>query len=209
MAHVNAAAGDVNAQIQFKGAAGQRLEVVQQGKNVYVRNLDKRSVSRIDATALDVHSGQSATVSADDQFAANASVTYDVSSSGTIRRLDAITLRLIGVPVHVRGPVSGAVVDSHNVLWIASKGTGELVSVRGTHRLATLPIAPHGSDLKLALVGGNVVVIDQTHPTVFLVVGGQVSKRITLPGVRPGTALEFPLSQQNRSYPWSFRRPGR
>lgn len=175
----------VDATVPLKQSTGD-LRVVQVDGVAYVTDADGR-LSRIDPVQLEV-SQEAVLPSTSARLVAGGGRLYAVDpAAGTVRELDPVQLTSIGAPLAVGTTLGRAVVDPGGVLWVADTATGEVLPVDGRTAGPRRRVAAPGADVKLSVVGDDVVAIDPVAATATVVSGPGSSPARQVPAAADGT----------------------
>jgi hypothetical protein len=186
--HVNGPSGRPDFNVPIPGSRGHRVELNQDGVSVLVSDLDTGVVSRIDPAGMGLLSRSFGPGSF--RVVAGGDTAYIIQdTTGTITRIDPRTLDVIGTPVGIGAPVTGAGIAADGVLWVAVARHGQLVAVRDGRTIATIRVAAPGAQLTMTIADGRPVAVDASAPALV-----QVSTRTAGPATRlPPPAGSHPL----------------
>jgi hypothetical protein len=180
LTHVNGPSGTPDFNVPVPGSRGHRVELSQDGVSILIFDLDTGVVSRIDPTGMGLLSrsfGPGAF-----RVLARGEIAYLVEeTTGTVTRIDPRTLDVIGAPVRVGAPVTGAGIDTDDVLWVAVAARGELVAVRRDRSVAPVPVARPGGRLTMTIAAGRPVAVDATAPALVPVSARGAGTAVPLP----------------------------
>ncbi|MFL6074861.1 MAG: fibronectin type III domain-containing protein [Mycobacteriales bacterium] len=173
--------GRTGVELVLPGSQGHRLVVTQQGGTVLVQDTARDTIIRIDPGRLTagpaVTAGQGTTV------VAGPSATYLVNyTSGTVTRIDPVTLRATSPAYHIAGDLSRqAAVDSAGTLWLPVLSDGTVVPVTGHGPGHPITVTGGGGhSLVMTVAAGQPAVVDQTDGTVAVLRGGR-AETLALP----------------------------
>ena len=156
------------------------LRVVQVDGVAYVTDADGR-LSRIDPAQLEV-SQETLLPSSNARLVAGGGRLYAVdAAAGTVRELDPVQLTSIGPAVFVGQPLGAAVVDEHGVLWVTDTTTGRVVAVDGHMVGSAHQVAAPGVDVRLSVVGPDIVAVNPSTSTATVVSGPATSEPHAIP----------------------------
>ena len=166
------------------------LRVVQVDGVAYVTDADGR-LSRIDPAQLEV-SQETLLPSSNARLVAGGGRLYAVdAAAGTVRELDPVQLTSIGPAVFVGQPLGAAVVDEHGVLWVTDTTTGRVVAVDGHTVGSAHQVAAPGVDVRLSVVGPDIVAVNPSTSTATVVSGPATSEPHAIPR-EAGATLAVP-----------------
>ena len=166
------------------------LRVVQVDGVAYVTDADGR-LSRIDPAQLEV-SQETLLPSSNARLVAGGGRLYAVdAAAGTVRELDPVQLTSIGPAVFVGQPLGAAVVDEHGVLWVTDTTTGRVVAVDGHTVGSAHQVAAPGVDVRLSVVGPDIVAVNPSTSTATVVSGPSTSEPHAIPR-EAGATLAVP-----------------
>jgi hypothetical protein len=186
--HVNGPSGRPDFNVPIPGSRGHRVELNQDGVSVLVSDLDTGVVSRIDPAGMGLLSRSFGPGSF--RVVARGDIAYIIQdATGTVTRIDPRTLDVIGTPVGIGAPVTGAGIAADGVLWVAVARHGELAAVRDGRMIASVRVATPGAQLTMTIADGRTVAVDASAPALV-----QVSIRAAGPATRlPPPAGSHPL----------------
>lgn len=179
----------VDATVALKQSSG-ALRVIQVDGVAYVTDADGR-LSRVDPVQLEV-SQEALLPSSSARLVAGGGRLYAVDPTvGTVRELDPVQLTSIGQPLALGPSLGSAVVDPTGVLWVADTATGEVVPVDGRTVGERRRVSSPGADVKLSVVGTDVVAVDPSNGTATVVSGPAPSTPRQVPTTSDGE-VELP-----------------
>ncbi len=161
--HVNGPSGKPDFNVPVPGSRGHRVELSQDGVSILVSDLDTGVVSRIDPAGMGLLSRSFGP--GEFRVLARGEIAYLVeAATGTVTRIDPRTLDVIGSPVGIGAPITGAGIDADDVLWVAVATRGELVAVHSDGSVTPVPLARPGGQLTMTIAAGQPVAVDATAP---------------------------------------------
>jgi hypothetical protein len=203
---VDGIAGRSSAALVLKGAAGDKLIVVQVGGRILVLNATTGLLVRIDPVQLLL--GATQRLSLGSVVVAGLAATYIVNyAARTVQRIDPVTLRALGPTVMLRWQPSGtAVVDKAGTLWVPVPSIGSVVPVAGGSAGHPVKVSAVGANVVMTTANGLPIAVDRTGRRLTLIgLNGRAAQNVvTLPasvGRGGPNALLVPLSGSSSSLP--------
>lgn len=196
---VNGLTGQSGFQLVIPGAKGHSLTVDQQGTTVLVDDSTSGEVIHIDADQMTI--GPAAAVGQGTSVFTAAAATYLVDySTGSVTRVDPVTLRATSAVFHIAGTLGRqAAVASDGTLWIPVLSNGTVVPVTPAGVGTAVRISDGGSvNLAVTTIGGRTVAVDQTTNSITVVGGG--TGTIELPASTSAAGLLVPASAGGSAY---------
>ena len=157
----------VDATVELPASTG-NLRVVQIDGAAYVTDAAGH-LSRIDPAQLDVAQEAQLPSSGSTLVAGGGKLFAVDAATGVVRQLDPVQLVAIGQPVKVGDKLGSAVVDPSGVLWVTDLGTGKVVSIDGQKVTPSPKVAEPGVDVRLSVVGADVVAVNPATATATVV----------------------------------------
>ena len=183
-------------------AAGHRVRVIQDGTEILVQDLATGQVSRIDPSQLSVSA--SGTVSAaGTRVLAGGGAAYLVDPvAAAVQGLDPATLTLTGPavgPPQLTAPLGDTGAESvgpDGTLWVADRGSGTLIPVKGGAAGTPERIGSPGDPLLVSVTAAGPVVTDVATAVMHLPATNGPGRTVTLPSALSsgGSVLEPPAT---------------
>ncbi|WP_051065475.1 hypothetical protein [Nocardiopsis potens] len=177
VARVNAHSGRVELAQGVEEASGHPVRLAQNGEHVVVHDLATGTMTSIDLVRLENSGTTRAGAGHHLVFGPKGAVVVD-REAGEVRRVDPETLRPIGEPLRVSGPIAGGAFDGDGLLWFAvpSQGTAVAVDTAGKDRpeaVDSVAVGEPGADLVATVLDTGALVADRDTGTVTRVGDGR------------------------------------
>ncbi|MFW5418709.1 hypothetical protein J0910_19020 [Nocardiopsis sp. CNT-189] len=170
VARVNAHSGRVELAQGVQEASGHPVRLAQNGEHVVVHDLATGTMTSIDLVRLENSGTTRAGADHHLVFGPKGAVVID-RDAGEVRRVDPETLRPVGEPLRVSGPIAGGAFDGDGLLWFAvpSQGTAVAVDTAGKGRpeaVDSVAVGEPGADLVATVLDTGVLVADRGTGTI-------------------------------------------
>ncbi|GAA2399674.1 hypothetical protein GCM10010191_03470 [Actinomadura vinacea] len=185
VARVNPDNGQVERRRKVTDARGHRVRLSQNDQNLLIHDLETGRVSSLNLSGLGLSGRLNVGARGDTHLAMGATAAAVIErTSGTVRALDPATLRPVGTPLQLPGPLVGGEFDDDGRLWVAVPQQGTVaalkISAQGAAVARTDEVAEPGRDLALSVLDQGALVLDRGGRD-LVVATGDGTRRITAP----------------------------